>query len=206
MADVYPNYKALRDAEEENVDFRVVTETRNMDVLVAALHGGGIEPGTSEIAERIAAEELSVYLFEGIKPSGNGHLHMTSTQFDEPRGIVLASAHNRVLTVHGCEDGRPKRHDAFVGGRDGQMKDRLRDVLLAAGFRVDADLWTPGEERLNFCNRGASGAGGQLEISSCLRARMFASLKRAGRRQPTTVLNEFCDAVRRAVVEVIGET
>ena len=34
-------------------------------------HGGGIEPGTSEVADAIAGEEFSFYAFEGLKSSDN---------------------------------------------------------------------------------------------------------------------------------------
>jgi phage replication-related protein YjqB (UPF0714/DUF867 family) len=53
-------------------------------VAVIAPHGGGIEPGTSELATAIAGDDFSLYLFEGLKSAGNGELHITSTNFDEP--------------------------------------------------------------------------------------------------------------------------
>jgi phage replication-related protein YjqB (UPF0714/DUF867 family) len=40
-------------------------------LAVVALHGGGIEPGSSEIANDIAGEESSFYAFEGLKAPDN---------------------------------------------------------------------------------------------------------------------------------------
>jgi phage replication-related protein YjqB (UPF0714/DUF867 family) len=72
---------------------------------VAALiapHGGGIEPGTSEVADAIAATDFSFYAFEGIKADGNRRdLHITSRRFDEPRCVDLVKASPQVISIHG---------------------------------------------------------------------------------------------------------
>jgi phage replication-related protein YjqB (UPF0714/DUF867 family) len=47
-----------------------------MALAILAPHGGGIEPGTSELAEAVAGEGLSFYAFEGLKRSGNAVLHV----------------------------------------------------------------------------------------------------------------------------------
>lgn len=44
----------------------------------SAPHGGGIEPGTSEIADAIGGERGSFYTFGGLKSSGTADLHITS--------------------------------------------------------------------------------------------------------------------------------
>jgi poly-gamma-glutamate hydrolase-like protein len=69
----------------------VADKYRNFAALVAP-HGGGIEPGTSELADAIAASDLSFYTFEGLKPSGNTDLHITSTRFDEPMCLTLLAS------------------------------------------------------------------------------------------------------------------
>ena len=55
-----------------------------------APHGGGIEPGTTEIAEAVAGHEHTFYSFSGVKARGNSVLHITSSRFDEPEGIAIA--------------------------------------------------------------------------------------------------------------------
>jgi phage replication-related protein YjqB (UPF0714/DUF867 family) len=45
-----------------------------------APHGGAIEPGTSEVAKQVADNDLSLFIFEGIKPKGNKRLHILQAQ------------------------------------------------------------------------------------------------------------------------------
>src|SRR5918912_1062843 len=79
MADKYPNFEVLSRNETSGIDFRILVRQAAAAFAIVAPHGGGIEPGTSEIADAIAAEEFSFYAFEGLKSSGNGVLHITST-------------------------------------------------------------------------------------------------------------------------------
>jgi phage replication-related protein YjqB (UPF0714/DUF867 family) len=98
MADRYKNFLELATKETQSIDFRVRLQQRTGKAVVLAPHGGGIEPGTSEIAEAIAGADLSFYAFEGIKPADNRILHITSTRFDEPQGKVLAEASPSFVT------------------------------------------------------------------------------------------------------------
>ncbi len=66
--DTYSSYVELSAAELEGVDYRVLAQSRST-IVVLAPHGGGIEPGTSEIAWEVAGGEFSLYLFEGLKAS-----------------------------------------------------------------------------------------------------------------------------------------
>ena len=82
--DTYNSFANLAKHAEEGRDFKVRTQERLGTTVIIAPHGGGIEPGTSEIAEAIAGNDLSLYLFEGIRDENNRELHITSTRFDEP--------------------------------------------------------------------------------------------------------------------------
>jgi phage replication-related protein YjqB (UPF0714/DUF867 family) len=62
----------------EGRDFRRRLRRCRGATPVIAPHGDGIEPGTSEVAEPVAAADFCFYAFEGIK-SKNGDLHITST-------------------------------------------------------------------------------------------------------------------------------
>ncbi len=78
--DMYANFAALNAMEREGVDFCVcVVPRETISTVILAPHGGGIELGTSEVAKQIAGEDLSCATFEGRKPTGNSHLHITST-------------------------------------------------------------------------------------------------------------------------------
>lgn len=88
--------------------------TRQADATVAIIapHGGKIERGTSELARAIGGTDYRIYCFEGTKPNNNRDLHITSTNFDEPEGVKLVSACDRVVALHGCAregDGLPGR-------------------------------------------------------------------------------------------------
>lgn len=76
MAERYRNFADLAAHEKENLDFRVRSDERHGAATVIAPHGGGIEPGTSELAQAIAGDDLSFYAFEGLKKNGNGVLHI----------------------------------------------------------------------------------------------------------------------------------
>ena len=67
MADTYRNFDELSQKEVAGVDYRILLRRSRAVFAIVAPHGGGIEAGTSEVAEAIASEEFSFYSFEGIK-------------------------------------------------------------------------------------------------------------------------------------------
>ena len=83
--DRYADFTELK-RYDKNKDWRIKTKHRkNKDILVTAIHGGGIEPGTTEIARRISnVGKYNFYTFEGLRKSNNDQLHVTSTHFNEP--------------------------------------------------------------------------------------------------------------------------
>jgi phage replication-related protein YjqB (UPF0714/DUF867 family) len=196
MADKYPDFRTLSRHEHRGVDFRILLGLAQPELAVVTPHGGGIEPGTSEIADAVAASELSFYAFEGLKRSGNVDLHITSTRFDEPMCLSLIRQSRVVLTIHG--EHSEEEEGVFVGGRDTSLGRRLGTALRSRGFPVGrhADPRLQGLEPANLCNRGTSGRGVQLEISRGLRAQMFDSLSREGRKHPTARFRAFVAALR----------
>ena len=166
--------------------------------VVIAPSGGGIEPGTSEIAEAIAGDDLLFYAFEGIKSTGSGDLHITSTRFDEPRCIALVTVSPRAICVHGEGSGGQV---VFLGGRELGMRTRLCNSLMASGFTVEThpDPELQGCHKANICNRGRNGRGVQLESSKGLRRSFFHSLSRSGRETKTERFDRFVAAVRQAI-------
>jgi phage replication-related protein YjqB (UPF0714/DUF867 family) len=198
MADKYRSFEQLRGAEREDVDFRILCRARGSDTVIVAPHGGAIEPGTSEIAHAVAGEELSFYAFEGLKPSHNVDLHITSSRFDEPRCIALLESSVRVVAIHG------EASDSvivYLGGRDTVTGVCIEKLLKAHKFAVliHPNSQLQGQNTSNICNRGQSGAGVQIEISCGARRLFFASLDAAGRKKPTQRFNEFVVALREAL-------
>ncbi len=168
MIDKYAGYAELARSEVWGTDYRVVAVERpSSPVVVIAPHGGSIEIGTSEIAERIAGDEHSLFSFEGLKPYGrNRDLHITSHRFDHPECLDLVARSNVVLGIHGCRG----ESGIFIGGLDVELKELLAQRLGGAGFRcVTEGHAYLGVNPLNICNRGARGRGAQLEFTRDLR-------------------------------------
>jgi phage replication-related protein YjqB (UPF0714/DUF867 family) len=169
MLDKYSSFAELEAGEALNEDYSVLVRERpSARVLIVAPHGGSIEIGTSELATLIAGEEHSLFTFDGLKPRGrNRDLHITSHNFDHPDCVSLAARHSVVLAVHGCKG---ESSQIFVGGLDEDLAVLLTERLNAAGFPATSHGHRyPGRNRLNICNRGASGRGAQLELTLDLR-------------------------------------
>jgi phage replication-related protein YjqB (UPF0714/DUF867 family) len=204
MPDKYRNFDVLSRNETSGIDYQISVRRSTDAFAIVAPHGGGIEPGTSEIADAIAAREFSFYEFEGLKSSGNTDLHITSTRFDEPMCLTLIRQSNIVLTIHG-EDSDADGEPVFMGGEDAELGQMLSAALTASGFEVrqHPDPQLQGLEPCNLCNRGTTGRGVQLELSRRVREQMFLSLSREGRKQTTPRFHTFVDAIR-SVLEGTG--
>jgi phage replication-related protein YjqB (UPF0714/DUF867 family) len=163
-------YEDLARRYSEGVDYAVhVRPGKRSRVAVLAPHGGRIEGGTSEIARLVAGEEHGLYLFEGLRATGDNFdcLHLASHWFDEPRGLELISGCDTVVAVHGYVAPGP---DVLLGGLNEKLKWQMAQALAAAGvsFLTDGHRF-PGRDPRNVCNRGRTGEGVQLELSDGLR-------------------------------------
>jgi phage replication-related protein YjqB (UPF0714/DUF867 family) len=185
--DKYLNFESLRKCQREDIDFRRCIRDSMSALTIIAPHGGKIERRTSDIAHAIAGDALNLYCFEGTKSTGNKALHITSCNFDEPQCLDLIAKSDVVVAVHGLNR---KGKSVDVGGRDSELRDEVCRQLRRAGFRanvVDSGVHAA-ISRENICNRGRSGKGVQLEITSDLRDSLSGPL-----------LTKFSDAVREAL-------
>ena len=198
MRDKYNNYKRLRKNEELNKDYRFNWRKGKTNSIIIAPHGGSIEPGTTEIADAIAGKDHSFYSFEGIKPTGNGDLHITSTSFDEPYGVNLVRESTNVLSLHGCSG---EEEIVYIGGLDIALKGKIRDSLIQAGFTTGEhdNPELKGIHKSNICNRGKKEQGVQLELSFGLRKKMFKGLKATDRNKKTALFEELVLALKKAL-------
>lgn len=197
--DTYTNFRELNAAEREGIDFEICEVWREgASTVILAPHGGGIEPGTSEVAKQIAGDELSYAVFEGKKSKHNSRLHITSTNFDEPRCLTLVMRTDNVLAIHGEKSEEPI---IFLGGRDAVVGARVREALTEAGYRVEVhkERNLQGISLANVCNRGRKHAGVQLELSVGLRRLLFASLSAEGRTRPADELFRLTSAIRNGL-------
>jgi phage replication-related protein YjqB (UPF0714/DUF867 family) len=190
LSDSYSGFADLAAVQSEATDFRVVTRpVPSSPIAVIAPHGGRIEHYTSEIARAVAGESFNLYLFEGIRKSGNyAALHLTSHRFDGPRCLSLLSTCDHVVAIHGC-GGNAQR--VLLGGLDEPLKLAIGKALAALGVEVaDRGHPFPATDPNNICNRGRRGVGVQLEFTIGFRLR--------GPRDPV------CAAVR-SVLSGIGQ-
>jgi phage replication-related protein YjqB (UPF0714/DUF867 family) len=198
MADKYQDFSAMSILEKPRRDYLVRLRNRRSSIVIVAPHGGGIEPGTSEIAEAIAGGNHSFYAFEGIKSRNNRNLHITSARFDEPRCLALVESSTTAITVHG--EGSEGSF-VFLGGRDKNTLKRIASSLLTRRFRVKRHKspMLQGQDSKNICNRVRSGIGVQIELSKGLRRSFFRSFSRDGRACKTLRFHDFVDAVREGI-------
>jgi phage replication-related protein YjqB (UPF0714/DUF867 family) len=199
--DKYVNFEQLTSIAKENVDYRRIVKQRNSSWAIIAPHGGGIEPGTSEIATAIAGFTHSLYIFEGIRSTRNNMLHITSTQFDDPQLLKLFKFIKTVLTLHGCSGNEPI---AYVGGLLDDVRDKIIEKLNQAGIKaeISSNPSLQGRDMNNICNKGTLGKGNQIELSEALRMAMFLSLSRSGRKVESKLFKTFVKIVRQVIKEV----
>src|SRR5512146_2632013 len=105
--DIYKSFAELSRCEKEGLDYHIRMRLGRSGIAVMAPHGGDIEPGTSELADAIAARDHTFYSFEGARSTENLRLHLTSTRFDEPEGVKVASLSQVIVAIHGCKGKEP---------------------------------------------------------------------------------------------------
>lgn len=164
----YRSYRELTINERRGRDYIVQTRPGRTGLLVMAPHGGGIEPGTDNLARALAGRHHALYSFIGLKPCGNRVLHLASHRFDEPVALRMARPAQWILTLHGCA-----LADATirVGGGDRAGGRLFQRCLHTFGFRarISRHDYLAGRHPANLCNRGRGRRGVQLEIARDLR-------------------------------------
>jgi phage replication-related protein YjqB (UPF0714/DUF867 family) len=188
--DKYKNFEELARNEREGVDFDIELVDRVGSCAVISIHGGNIEPGTTEIARIIAGDKYSFYSFIGKKTEKESKdLHITSSHFDEPKCLELVSKTEKVISIHG-EHG--KEEFIMVGGLDIEAIKKIIDSLKNAGFEVREAMENVNGNLLeNICNKCLSKKGIQLEISRGLRDELIKNQLR---------LAEFCGIIKKIIL------
>ncbi|MEW1723009.1 poly-gamma-glutamate hydrolase family protein [Streptomyces sp. NPDC093109] len=212
----------------EKSDNSITTAYPFHRTTVMALHGGGIETGTSELCLGIAGYHPATFeispaagpvydywMFEGLRSSNNGELHVTSVNCDDRVALSMAGGSLNVLSLHGCTAAQAgvagtRPEAVVVGGLHTAFKDYLRAAFDSAGFQTVDGSTVPalaGVQPQNIANRTVLGKGGQLEITTELRQAMFGVNTRAGRPGSTTeVFDRFVAATRTAIARLEART
>jgi len=196
--DKYLNFQHMKQCERGGVDYRLRWRIGSTGIAILCIHGGDIEPGTSQIADETAGADHAFYALEGLKKSGNTTLHITSTVYDEPIALDIICQSEIIISIHGCSEIDDVVH---LGGLDMELKKRIQEKLDEAGFRAldGACSKFRGIDQRNICNLCGRGMGVQLEISKGLRRRMFKDLTPEGRQYPTEAFYSFVQAIRDAL-------
>lgn len=201
LKDKYHNFKQLLSSERKDIDFRRIVKQRDSGWVILAPHGGGIEPGTSELAKAIAHSNHSLYTFDGIKKSDNRALHIMSTNFDDQQLLKLLNSSDGTIAIHGCNG---IEQIAYVGGRQDDIRDKIIAQLSEKGIKaiVSSNPSLQGKDKNNICNRNSIGKGVQIELTEGLRSRMFDSLTRTGRKTRTKLFETFVRSIRAVIKDV----
>lgn len=195
MPDRYKNFSDLSKDFSHAVDYRTVEKDRNSPFLVLAIHGGAIEPVTSDIARAIARQDFNYYLFEGLKSEEeSAPLHLTSSIFDEPAGVALARKARFCISVHGFVMQKGEKI-VIIGGGNAELRDMVFKKLMQTGL-IEQTVPNPinrfhGATGANIVNKGTE-SGVQIEVSRTLRELL---------QQDSEKMKLFAYAVRQAVFE-----
>ena len=187
--------------------------------IVLAVHGGGIEGGTSEIALAVAGYHPATFaratdcfglhdlwMFEGLLADGNSKLHVTSTHYDDPIALKLVQISKRCLSLHGLGDDAANGK-IQIGGLDTELMSIVLAELTAAGIpaAIAIDRDTNGSDPANICNKTTTRAGVQLEMGETYRESLFAPGCNTRELRKNNTNADFCKlvtALRRAMSRV----
>ena len=194
--DQYSNYAELVAAEREGVDYSIALLDRQSPVTIIAPHGGHIEPPTSRLALAIAAGDHNAYCFDGLQADREHHeLHITSNNYDEPKGCALVARSDIVIALHGRQD-RDAPQSVWIGGLDRELSHAIALCLRRAGFEAATEGHEfPATAVANICNRGRRKKGVQLELPGSLRKILY---------RDAVVLNRFAIAIRRSITDALS--
>jgi phage replication-related protein YjqB (UPF0714/DUF867 family) len=183
MSDRFSSMTELLRALPAADNYSIQVDTRYQSrVKIFAPHGGCIEPCTGPIVLALADGRFDSFVFHGVrKKDCYRELHVTSTHYDEPACLSMASQADLAIAVHGCDG-----NDEFmeIGGANTVERESLAAAMNLLGYR----LRPPGDQRRgeqpeNFANRAKYG-GIQIELSAGFRRMLFPGFPRAAVRHP----------------------
>ena len=202
-SDKYKSMTELMSIVPAGTQWEIVTKNLYSDTLVTAIHGGGIEIGTSQLAEEVATESNKDYFsFLGKKSSNNSELHVTSTNYDEPTLFSMLRRSLYSVAIHGAS-GDDKV--IYLGGADTTNKAIMKSELINAGFETqDAPDNLAGLEPNNISNQTKRKGCVQLELTTALRKSFFlnddwSKANRSNRDNWTPTLFNLTTAITTAI-------
>ncbi|MBP7731609.1 MAG: poly-gamma-glutamate hydrolase family protein [Bacteroidales bacterium] len=205
MKDKYKSFSQLKNSCPKS--YKIEYDVRNTSFLIFTPHGGGIEPGTTEICKWFNNNSYSYYSFTGIGTNCK-ELHITSTLFDEPKLGKILSKHKYAISFHGMTDNMKQKYEAdiFLGGLDIALINSLEEKLTTQSFAVKTfkDYQTSllaAMDPNNVTNKCGSKQGVQIELSESIRESFFKGNYRLkkGRSETTAIFEKFCSIIKEII-------
>ena len=204
MEDKYSSFQKLN--KDAPYSFKIKSNFKDGSFLIFTPHGGGIEPGTTELCKWFNDNSFSYYTFSGIRKTKCKELHITSHHFDEPRLFKMLNQHQCAISFHGMSNSMKQQHnnaDIVLGGLNDVLLNELYTNLKKGSYTVVAARDFP-ESNLrahqpnNVTNRCISNKGVQIELSEDLRKKFFKGNyeKRLGRKHKTIEFKKFCKLIK----------
>lgn len=205
MADLYNSMTDLMSKTTEGEDWDIETIDVPSDIISMAVHGGGIEIGSSELS-RVIAEKggYNYFSFVAKLSSNNSQLHVTSTRYDAPRIISKIQDSKHSISVHGAAGDESY---TYMGGGNTALKNLIWKNLVEKGFDCrESPGNIAGVKPMNIANRTTLGMGVQLELSTQQRKEFFTGgdwsrSERENKNNWTQKLYDYADAVVKSVEE-----
>lgn len=193
-------------------DIRIAFGDSNIGrCLLVAPHGGGIEPGTSELLRAVAEMgNWAWYEFAGfLRKANKENLHITSTLFDESTLLTLLPRTNVVVTFHGSQlkgDAVVEVGGSWVEGRAAMIAS-INASLAKHGIQaVPAPEKMCGSDPANIVNRGKLGRGLQLEFSRSARNLLFPpDCSREARGKRSSALIALTKSIHNCLKQIAPE-
>jgi len=121
-------------AAEDPANYKITANDVGSDTTILAIHGGGIERGTSELVEALDdCGKYNTYLFEGLKPTENGSLFIKAINFDEPKAVNLVQDSDYTVSIIGAAG---DDEVTYIGGQNKLLAELIRLHLIAKGYNV----------------------------------------------------------------------
>ncbi|WP_251943525.1 poly-gamma-glutamate hydrolase family protein [Staphylococcus sp. Marseille-Q5304] len=202
-SDEYDSMTDLMEDTKEGEDWVIFKNVAGSDTLIAAIHGGNIEAGTTELAKLTAnLGTYNYYTFKGIRRTNNDELHVISTNYNEPTLEEMQEKVSNSVMIHGAHGNEPV---VYLGGKDSDLREEIGDNLEDKGFNVEETPdYLEGRSDDNIANKNGKKAGVQLELTTALRQSFFknddlSAFNRENADNWTEEMHDFAEAIHEAV-------
>ncbi|TCN12035.1 phage replication-related protein YjqB (UPF0714/DUF867 family) [Bacillus sp. BK006] len=188
---MYQSFQELSQCERAGIDYEIECVIRRREIVVLAIHGGTMEIGTEEVAEKIAEKlNATVYVFKTLKTENPFELHVTSANYDEEMARHLVKKSEVTISLHGAYS---EVCTTYIGGRDEELEKAVRQAL--SNFSIsETPVHLKGVSPRNIANGNQRHKGLQLEITTPQYEQLL---------QDNQLFNEYVNAVVSAVNSVM---